>query len=153
MIPLRKMPNIERDRRETSGPVPITLELWVQTMAHRPLPDYLSQAEALARSQGAVITDATADRYSYYRDRHPTQQHPESAKLLQNRSAIDTINEFLEWLGENGMYIGKHTDNNYLNERLEIVSHRSLIPRFFNIDETKLDDERREILEEARKKN
>lgn len=99
----------------------------------------------------------------------PAQQqvaYPEHEKLKSVKHLSQGIHDFLEWLEEQGISLGKrhtHTVACYDGEKYpkcgsnedELYDHmenrEKLIARFFDIDLRRLDDEKRDMLEECRR--
>jgi hypothetical protein len=77
-------------------------------------------------------------------------KYPEHEKLRPIQPYSQKIGDFLEWLGQEGYHLAK-----YENERLwpshESIS--SLLARFFEIDQDKLEQEKLAMIDELRRAN
>jgi len=99
-------------------------------------------------------------------------EYPECEKLAIHRLYSEKIEEFVEWLRENKIYLAKyHVHTQYCFEgddellgnlecdadENELMQHtipiRQLIATFFNIDLNRVEEERREMLEKIREEN
>ncbi len=71
--------------------------------------------------------------------------YPESDKLLP--SDVTAINQFIEWLEEQDMFICDHDDNQYNCRR----TSEDLLYEYLGVNRKKLEAERRQMLEANRK--
>ena len=78
--------------------------------------------------------------------------HPEHDKLHLVKDKSQTIGEFLEWLPTQGIHLCTfhYQDNQYRTAYTPITE---LLAKFFDIDLDKLDDEKRQMLNNLRKNN
>ena len=73
-------------------------------------------------------------------------------KWSKVHEAVVTVEEFLEWLESRGIILAqKYNDSERLYPTYR--NRRKLLEEYFEIDATKLERERRELLENARIKN
>jgi hypothetical protein len=70
--------------------------------------------------------------------------YPEHAKLEALNGANQTVGEFLDWLGESGMFIAEYGNGSQLMP--VAMSREQLIAKHFDINQTRLDKEKREML-------
>ena len=79
-------------------------------------------------------------------------KYPEAEKLSANHSHTIMIFQFLEHLNERGILLARYSDNG--NHLFPIrTSFQSVVYDFFAINEQKLEEERRAMIEELRKSN
>ncbi len=76
---------------------------------------------------------------------------PMLERLESVSEKVSTIREFLEWLSERGIVLAawQTTPNGW--QQLTVLSSREFPFRFFEIDESKLDAERRALLDATRR--
>lgn len=67
------------------------------------------------------------------------QLYPECDKLLQQSNTWQTLNDFIEWLYDQG-YSVKHY------ERKTSANRETIVYDFMQVDKTKIEDERRKML-------
>ena len=73
--------------------------------------------------------------------------YPEHDKLKAVKDKSQAIGEFLEWLHDDrGMVLAERDERNDLF--ISPLSIRALLAEFFEIDEQRLDDEKRAMLDE-----
>lgn len=80
-------------------------------------------------------------------------RYPEHQKLIAVKDESQTVGEFIEWLGEQGIYlcsIPPYYQSTYVPVSEGIVN---MLARFFEIDLDKIEQEKRAILEELRAMN
>lgn len=85
----------------------------------------------------------------------------ETDKLSAVEDEYGTLIEFLEWLNDQGIFLARHQQQFYSDGTpkkyifLEIVGDRpeQTIYKFFNIDQGKLEQERRQALADIRAAN
>lgn len=85
-------------------------------------------------------------------------KYPEHEKLKLVKDKSQAIGEFLEWLQQQGILLcterpGADEDGYQDAYRHHHESTENLLARFFNIDLTKIEAEKREMLDEMRKAN
>lgn len=74
-------------------------------------------------------------------------EYPECEKLKRLRPRIDTISEFLDWLEGEDLHICGQNDNEFFYRYMG--SFNSLIEKHLGISSTKLDNERRAMLQKC----
>lgn len=76
--------------------------------------------------------------------------YPEHVKLKAIQAKSQACGEFLEWLDERGIELGCWAEG-----RFDPYSYRktSLLAEFFGIDERKIEEEKRAMLDEMRRMN
>ncbi len=82
-------------------------------------------------------------------------KYPEHEKLKALNGANQTVGDFIEWLF--GKYeLAEWNTNQELSEDELVPAHRSrdgLLAEFFNIDQNRLEEEKRAMLDEIRRAN
>ena len=91
------------------------------------------------------------------------KSYPECEKLLKVKTESHAIGNFLEWLEQNGMQVAEWQDgegNEYNDDRTANIDYvpegwfptkksiETLLAAHFDIDMKKVEDERREMLED-----
>jgi hypothetical protein len=79
---------------------------------------------------------------------------PELDKMLRVKDESQAIGEFIEWLGANGMWIGRWSEDGVTREQFGdpvSTSIEQLLADFYGIDLVKAEQERRAILAEIAK--
>lgn len=78
------------------------------------------------------------------------EKYPMCERLAQNRGKKVELLEFITFLNENGIYLGR-----YEGDTLYSITSRpeQLVHEFLDIDDAKLEAERRQMLEELQEKN
>lgn len=79
--------------------------------------------------------------------------YPEHEKLKAVKDRSQCVGEFIEWLGENNMAVCEFTGGNIDHWWPTGKPIRKLLAQFFEIDEEKLEAEKRQMLEEQRELN
>ena len=79
--------------------------------------------------------------------------YPEHEKLKALNGANQTVGDFIEWLGEQGLVIAKWSDDGGDYMWPAGKSRDELIAEFFDIDRDKLEEEKREMLNKIRESN
>lgn len=74
-------------------------------------------------------------------------KYPEHQKLKAVKDKSQAIGEFLDWLSEQGIYLCKLQQEEYMPHYYRI---NGLLAEYFGIDENKLEAEKRTMLEECR---
>jgi hypothetical protein len=77
---------------------------------------------------------------------------PQCDRLHALRSERDTVMEFLDWLQEQGIQLGRY-DHNYYDGGLMVAvnrTHEQVVMDFLEIDPVALENERRALLESLR---
>ena len=84
-------------------------------------------------------------------------EHPPTPtldKILELREQSQIVGEFLDWLGEQGIHLGRYptrSDGSSSDFMLPIFEgHDALLHRFFGIDSDAEETERRAVLEYVR---
>jgi len=84
-------------------------------------------------------------------------EHPPTPtldKILELREQSQIVGEFLDWLGEQGIHLGRYptrSDGSSSDFMLPIFEgHDALLHRFFGIDPEAEESERRAVLEHVR---
>ena len=74
---------------------------------------------------------------------------PECDKMLAVKDKSQPIGEFITWLEDQGIFLAKHDDN---SDRLQMYSETTeeILARFFKIDLNKVEQEKRDILDQLR---
>jgi hypothetical protein len=82
-------------------------------------------------------------------------QYPEHDKLGVIRDQSQAIYDFLEWCAEEkGAALAVDADHGYEGEKYWLpTSRRDLLAEFFEIDQAKLEQEKRAMLDELRRMN
>ena len=78
-------------------------------------------------------------------------KYPECEKVKSVQPKSQAIGEFLDWLGEKGIHLAKWGDDDKLwpfNKNKE-----ELLAEYFEIDLNKVEQEKRQMLEEIRNSN
>ena len=76
-----------------------------------------------------------------------TMDTPETDKFMENRESYILIEEFLEFCGNNGIYIFDE------NNPKEIISSRKIVCDFLGINMCEVDRERVELLAKIKEKH
>jgi len=79
------------------------------------------------------------------------KKYPELAKMDDAQPTSQVIGEFLDWLSENGMLVGKHiVPEGWTTEAFLPISEgtEALLARYFGIDLNAVERERRQVLAE-----
>jgi hypothetical protein len=82
------------------------------------------------------------------------RKYPEHAKLDKIQKESQVIGEFLEWLGSVGLWISEYKASYRGAEEVLVSTQKStsqILAQYFNIDQNKIDQEKREMLEECRR--
>lgn len=80
------------------------------------------------------------------------EKYPALAKMAEVKDRSQVIGEFIEWLGGEGIELGRWTQSG--NYCLPISdSIEQLLAKYFEIDLVAVENERRAILDEVRKGN
>lgn len=77
--------------------------------------------------------------------------YPECEKLLKVKAQQEIIHDFIEWCGSNGMEICKWGSGDYYAVSLD-KSIEHLLADYFEIDLSKVEQERKMILDHLEKK-
>ena len=81
-------------------------------------------------------------------------QYPEHDKMTALRSKIDVVTEFLEWAEAQGYLIGKHAEEPFGDCYAIIPAGiERLLADHFKIDLKKIEQEKRDMLDELRRMN
>lgn len=78
-------------------------------------------------------------------------QYPEHEKLLKIKTESNTIGEFLEWLESEGTVLAGYSELDQLLPEHEPIRDR--LARYFGIDQSKIEQEKRAMLENLQEKN
>jgi hypothetical protein len=77
--------------------------------------------------------------------------YPEHEKLQALGGANQTVGDFIEWLGEQGIYLASYGTGSYCDELFSIHKSRDdLLASFFEIDRDKLEAEKQAMLDALR---
>lgn len=86
------------------------------------------------------------------------KEYPEHEKLRAVKDKAQAIGTFIEWLSSEGLVLARwhqHDEICHNCDRDDLVPDRAsieqLLARYFEIDLLKLDDEKRDMIEELRK--
>ena len=84
-----------------------------------------------------------------------TYQHPypEHDKLAKIRDKSQAIGEFLEWLQEKGIHLGRYVDDYSTHMDTLDSQTNDLLAEYFEIDLNVLEDEKRAMLDAQRAAN
>ena len=74
--------------------------------------------------------------------------YPELEKLKEVSKTSQEIGEFLNWLPEIGIYLCRYDEEDYFYR--SVVDFEKLLAEYFKIDLNKVEQEKREILEDIR---
>lgn len=78
-------------------------------------------------------------------------EYPEHDKLKALGGANQTVGDFIEWLGEQGIELASYGNGAYRDVLFPLRRSRdTLIAQFFEIDTNKLEAEKRAMLDEIR---
>lgn len=80
-------------------------------------------------------------------------EHPEHDKLKKISHLSQAIHDFLEWCEGKNVYLMKEHPENYGPAWYEWVDLRKLLAEHFEIDLSKIEDEKRAMLDRQRKLN
>lgn len=79
-------------------------------------------------------------------------EYPECEKLAEARDQIFLLQDFLDWLNSEGIYLADYKEGgNYLS--LVNAPIHELFHRFLGIDSSKLEEERKKIVDSFRKED
>lgn len=76
--------------------------------------------------------------------------YPEHAKLEHLGAERTLLNEFLDWLSSQGVFLVRYASD---NEDVPVTEHAALAAKFLGIDESRLEAERRAMGDELRRAN
>ena len=77
-------------------------------------------------------------------------KYPEHEKQSKIIDKSQVVGEFLEWLEQEGMFVGEWSEGErYITDG----GTNKLLARYFDIDLDKIDDEKRQMIEELREMN
>jgi hypothetical protein len=82
--------------------------------------------------------------------------YPEHEKLKKISDKSQTVGDFLEWLNSQGLHLCEWVDSRYAGEGEFSSANKNtddLLAEFFEIDQAKLEEEKRELIQEARRRN
>lgn len=75
-------------------------------------------------------------------------EYPEHEKLRAISDQSQTVGEFVEWMGQQGIHLGEYLHGEWSQARL-VPTHRNtvdLLAEFFGIDQKRLEGEKRAML-------
>lgn len=75
--------------------------------------------------------------------------YPEHNKI--NTDELKGITSFLEFMEENGLQVVKMENVTYHTGNIQTPNKESLIYKYFGVDQVKLEEEKRQMLEKLRK--
>lgn len=79
--------------------------------------------------------------------------YPEHEKMAAARDKIDTVTDFLEWVGAQGMHVVTITGGRNAVYVDQMFGIRELLAAFFEIDERKIDAEKHAMLADLRSRS
>lgn len=79
-----------------------------------------------------------------------TPEHDRLAMAKRSNDATQVLGDFLEWLGEQGYFLGQFHDHGNRFVPADSQANDRLVAEFFGIDLRKLDEEKRAILAAVR---
>ncbi|MFA7264765.1 MAG: hypothetical protein WC054_00395 [Candidatus Nanopelagicales bacterium] len=80
-------------------------------------------------------------------------RYPECEKMRAVRNESDVLSDFVDWLGQNGRFIGHYVKPKGYSQEIMVLDARSfeqLFADYFDIDLNKVEVERRQMLEDLR---
>lgn len=84
----------------------------------------------------------------------PTETYPEHEKLRAISDKSQAIGEFLEWADAHGMFLARYQKRGALDEPVPVgTSVTELLAEFYGIDLTKIETEKRAMLDAMRRAN